>query len=262
MTMDGEGNTLYAGTDNGRLLRWQLDENGEVAEREVVRAFPDGRAITALALVLGDVSLAVGDAKGEVTVWSPVNVDGTRKLQMIHQLAPHQTAIREILASGRSQSILSLDADGIVHLDHMTSERHLLTIPLCGAGVPPAMKKAGETPAPQVALGPRGDALLGLDGAGKLTAWRIDSGYPEISLKTLFGKVLYEGYDQPEYVWQTTGGEDFEAKFSLVPLIFGTLEGHVFCYALRRAVGAVRGDVRELLHHAGLPQDDQAGWSK
>ncbi len=60
MTMDHEGDTLYAGTDDGRLVRWQFDENGEVAHREVVRAFADGRAITALALVLGDVSLAVG----------------------------------------------------------------------------------------------------------------------------------------------------------------------------------------------------------
>ena len=127
MTMDREGNTLYAGTDDGRLVRWQLDEKGEVAHREVVRAFADGRAITALALVLGDVSLAVGDAKGGLTTWSPVNADGTRKLRLIHQLQPHQSPIREILPSGRNKSILSLGDDGVVHLDHMTSERHLLS---------------------------------------------------------------------------------------------------------------------------------------
>ncbi len=237
MTMDREGSVLYAGTDNGRLLRWQLDEKGDVANREVVRAFSDGRAITAVALVLGDVSLAVGDAKGELTIWSPVNTDGARKLQAVHRLQPHASPIREILPSGRNKSILSLDADGMVHLDHTTSERHLLTIALGGAGVPPAtvtnkagetrapQTRAGETPALQVAFGPRGDALLGLDTAGMLTAWQIDSGCPEISFKTLFGKVQYEGYDQPEYVWQTTGGEDFEPKFSLVPLIFGTLKG-------------------------------------
>ena len=215
MTMDREGSTLYAGTDDGRLVRWQLDEKGEVAHREVVRAFADGRAITALALVLGDVSLAVGDAKGGLTTWSPVNADGTRKLRAIHQLQPHQSAIREILPSGRNKSILSLSDDGVVHLDHMTSERHLLSIAL----------RRKSSPLRQVALGPRGDALLGLDASGTLTAWQIDGGCPEISLKTLFGKVLYEGYDTPDYVWQTTGGEDFEPKFSLVPLVFGTLKG-------------------------------------
>jgi phosphate transport system permease protein len=225
MTMDREGGTLYAGTDEGRLVRWQLDEKGEVAHREVVRAFADGRAITALALVLGDVSLAVGDAKGQVTTWSPVNADGTRKLRMIHQLEPHQSPIREILPSGRNKSLLSLSEDGVVHLDHMTSERHLLSIALGGAGLSPAIEKPAGAPAPQVALGPRGDALLGLDASGTLTAWRIDGGCPEISLKTLFGRVFYEGYDRPEYVWQTTGGEEFEPKFSLVPLLFGTLKG-------------------------------------
>jgi len=214
MTMDHEGSTLYAGTDNGRLIRWQLGEKGDVANREVVRAFSDGRAVTALALVLGDVSLAVGDAKGELTVWSPVNADGTRKLQAIHQLQSHESAIREILPSGRNKSILSLSADGAAHLDHTTSERHLLLI-----------TSEQDRPLRQVALGPRGDTLLGLDASGALTAWQIESGCPEVSFKTLFGKVQYEGYDQPEYVWQTTGGEDFEAKFSLVPLIFGTLKG-------------------------------------
>jgi phosphate transport system permease protein len=214
MTMDREGNTLYAGTDDGRVTRWRLDEKGEVAQREVVRAASDGRAITALALVLGDVSLVVGDERGGLTVWSPVNVDNTRKLRAIHRLWPQQSAVREILPSGRTKSILSLSAGGVVHLDHMTSERHLLSI------VPERNRSIG-----QVALGPRGDALLRLDGAGTLTAWRIDGGCPEISLRTLFGKVFYEGYDKPEYVWQTTGGEDFEPKFSLVPLAFGTLKG-------------------------------------
>ena len=34
MAMDREGDTLYAGTDDGRLARWQFDDQGEVAHRE------------------------------------------------------------------------------------------------------------------------------------------------------------------------------------------------------------------------------------
>jgi phosphate transport system permease protein len=214
MTMDREGNTLYAGTDNGRLIRWQLNAQGEVAQREVVRASADGRAVTALALVLGDVSLAVGDEKGGLAVWSPVNADGTRKLREIHKLRSHESAVRELLPSGRNKSILSLSDAGVVHLDNMTSERHLLSI---DAGQ--------ERPLRWVAFGPRGDAVLGLDASGAMTAWQIDGGCAEIGFKTLFGKVAYEDYDKPEYAWQTTGGEEFEGKFSLVPLVFGTLKG-------------------------------------
>ncbi|NLF08463.1 MAG: ABC transporter permease subunit [Pirellulaceae bacterium] len=214
ITLDQNGDTLYAGTNDGRLIRWQLDEKGAVARREVVRAFSDGRAITALALVLGDVSLAVGDAAGELTTWTPVNADGTRKLRAIHRLQPHRSAVREIIPSGRTKSLVSLGQDGATHLDYMTSERHLLSF-----------APDRDNPVRHLALGQRGDVLLKLDSAGQLTAWRIDGGYPEISLKTLFGKVFYEGYERPEYVWQTTGGEDFEPKYSLVPLIFGTLKG-------------------------------------
>jgi len=58
---------------------------------------------------------------------------------------------------------------------------------------------------------------------------------PEVTLKTLFGKVWYEGYSQPAWVWQSTGGtDDFESKMSLTPLIFGTIKGTL--YALLFAV--------------------------
>jgi len=217
ITLDREGNTIYGGTDDGRLVRWQLDERGEVVQREVVRAFADGRSITALAMVLGDVSLAVGDAKGGLTTWSPVNADGTRKLRMIHALQPHRSAVETIVPSGRTKSLFSLGRDGAIHLDHMTSERHLLTL-LPGP----------DRPFRQIALGARGDAALAVDASGGLTAWHIEGGCPEISLRTLFGKVFYEGYAQPEYVWQTTGGEEFEPKFSLVPLLFGTMKGTLY----------------------------------
>ena len=230
MAMDRDGNTLYAGAKDGRLVRWQLDEKGQATNREVVRAFPDHREITALALVMGDVSLAVGDAKGGLTTWFPVAADNTHKLRLIHRLSPHAAEVLRILPSSRNKTLVSLDGDGAIHFDYTTSERCLLSIAACGAGVSPAPNKAaphkaGETPAPKIALGPRGDTLLRLDAGGQLTVWRIDGGCPEISFKTLFGKVLYEGYDSPAYVWQTTGGEDFEPKFSLVPLIFGTLKG-------------------------------------
>jgi phosphate transport system permease protein len=56
-----------------------------------------------------------------------------------------------------------------------------------------------------------------------------------VTLRSLFGKVWYEGYREPDYVWQSTGGtDDFEAKLSLTPLIYGTLKGTF--YALLFAI--------------------------
>src|SRR5690606_10066059 len=57
----------------------------------------------------------------------------------------------------------------------------------------------------------------------------------EATLQTVFGKTWYEGYPEPTYTWQSSSGTDvFEPKFSLVPLIFGTLKATT--YALLFAI--------------------------
>jgi phosphate transport system permease protein len=84
-------------------------------------------------------------------------------------------------------------------------------------------------------LAPKSDGVLALDRRGTWSHWQLDNPHPEITLRTVFGKVWYEGYSKPEYVWQSTGGtDDFEAKFSLTPLLYGTLKGTF--YALLFAV--------------------------
>jgi phosphate transport system permease protein len=157
-----------------------------------------------------------------------VAADGSRKLRLIHQLGTLSGPIREIHPSGRNKSVLSLSENGEVRLAHMTSERCLLS-----GGTD------GKLSLRHVALGTRGDALLQCDANGTLTAWHVDGGCAEISFKTLFGRVFYEGYDSPDYVWQTTGGEDFEPKYGLVPLAFGTLKGtfYAMLFAVPLALG-------------------------
>jgi phosphate transport system permease protein len=82
---------------------------------------------------------------------------------------------------------------------------------------------------------PKADGIIAIDRNGKLYDWNVDNPHPETSFKTLFEKVWYEGYSKPEYVWQSTGGtDDFEPKFSLTPLAYGTLKGAI--YALLFAI--------------------------
>jgi len=76
---------------------------------------------------------------------------------------------------------------------------------------------------------PKVNAAMTLDERNVITHWQIDNPHPEAGLKAFFGKVWYEGYEKPEYVWQSTGGSDeFEPKMSLVPLIFGSIKGTVY----------------------------------
>lgn len=219
LVLDGHGYALYAGTDQGTLLRWDLSEAGQGELLDRLPAFPDRRAITALAPVFGDVSLAVGDATGGLSTWFPVRVvpgEGKKQLQRIHTLTSHHAAVTAIYPSLRDKSVVSVDADGVLHLDHMTSERHLLTL---------------KVAAPLVvsSLSPDGRGLFAVDAAGTAHLWKLHNPHPEVSLKTLFGKVWYEGYDDPGYVWQSSAAtDDFEPKLSLTPLIFGTIKGTLY----------------------------------
>jgi phosphate transport system permease protein len=95
--------------------------------------------------------------------------------------------------------------------------------------------KAPEGHLHSVVFAPKADGVVLVSDQGAMGEWRLHNPHPEITLKTVFGKVWYEGYSEPAYVWQSTGGtDDFEAKFSLTPLIYGTLKGTF--YALIFAV--------------------------
>jgi len=218
MTLSLAGDTLYAGTEDGLLVRWKFGKGGRVERHEVVRAFDDRRAVTALAMVFGDVSIAVGGEQGNVASWFPVRSEGAQRLTLIHELSQHDGPVREIIPSERNKALLSRDGAGRVHVDYTTSERHLLTI-------------EGERPLTLAGYAPRGNAMIGLDDRGRLGLWNFDwqageNSHPEVSWKTLLGKVHYENHDEPKYIWQSSGTD--EPKLSLVPVIFGTFKATIY----------------------------------
>ncbi len=87
------------------------------------------------------------------------------------------------------------------------------------------------------------------------SAGAITNPHPEISLRTLFLPVWYEGYAAPRWVWQSTGGSDaFEPKLSLWPLIFGTLKATLYAMLFSVPLALARGDLR-LAARAGLAAD-------
>ncbi|MGQ9575342.1 MAG: ABC transporter permease subunit [Thermoguttaceae bacterium] len=219
ITMDSNGTALYAGTQAGQLARWRIEQDGVAVLQEVVHASQDQRPITALAMVLGDVSLAVGDGRGELATWFAVRYGQTASLRRIHSLRSHPGAVREILPSIRTKSLASFAQSGSLYLDHMTSQRNLVSL-------------RPDPPLVQIGASPRGDGLIALDAANRLIAWRVDAPHPEVSWKTLWASVHYEGYDRPALTWQTTGGEDYEPKLSLVPLFWGTLKGTFYAMLL------------------------------
>ncbi len=275
LAIDCAGGMVYAGTDKGLLTWWQLHED-RVISHDIVPPFLDQRPITSMQLLIGDVTLVVGDAAGNVTNWffvvpkserksknhsSPKAMEATasatdiasgkgkliaatkevKKLTLVRTLDSHVTGIRNIVPSPRNHSLLVRDESGFATMDYTTSERRLTTF----KGVD------------QLAFSSRGDVVLALAGSS-LKAWRIEGSFfglgkttlhPEVSWFALLGRVWYEGLNEPEFSWQSTGGtDDYEPKLSLVPLIFGTLKGTF--YAMLLAAPLALGAAAYVSHFA------------
>jgi phosphate transport system permease protein len=190
---------------------------------------PVGSQITALEWLIGGNSYVAGTQDGSVSSWfrAPVGADETYAMVRAHDFEPQGAAVLAIAASPRDRSFATAGADGSIVLRHQTSERTLGRV-------------TAPEPATQMTIAPRANGLLALSTSG-VDLFRVDNPHPEVSWGTLFGKVWYEGYAQPEYVWQSTGAsDDFESKFSLTPLIFGTIKGtfYALLFAIPLAVTA------------------------
>ena len=74
MIVNREGDTLFAGTEKGIWTAGSSTTRAKIELHESTR-LPDTVAVTALTMVFGDVSLAVGDAEGNVTTWAPVRTE-------------------------------------------------------------------------------------------------------------------------------------------------------------------------------------------
>ncbi|MBI4563315.1 MAG: ABC transporter permease subunit [Planctomycetes bacterium] len=227
LTIDGSLENIYVGTAAGHVVHFDIRDLD--APRKVgfdtVRA-AGSTPVTAMALLIGDQSLVVGEESGALSVWFQVDdaASSTGKaLRRIREFPSHPAAVTAIAPSARDKGFATGDRAGRVRVHHSTSGRTLLSLEGDGSAVT------------QLVMTPRATGLLALHESGRISRWRIDNPHPEITLQTLFGKVWYEGYNEPAYSWQSGGGtDDFEPKFSLTPLIFGTLKGTV--YALLIAV--------------------------
>jgi phosphate transport system permease protein len=170
--------------------------------------------------LLGGISLMVGDSSGAIQQWFMVReTDGKAELKSIRSFQLSDSPIVQILPEERRKGFFALDAKGNLGIFHSTAHRTLLVEPVAD----------GQALA---ALSPRANRVL-IEADGKLQRLVIDNPHPEISWSSLWGKVWYENYDAPGYVWQSTSAStDTEPKLSLAPLAFGTLKAAFYAMLL------------------------------
>ena len=221
IALSGSLDNLYTGSDDGKIYHWQINEEGEPAFVATARANAAGHAITKLNFLIGSRTLIVGDDAGGLGAWFLVRDQTSAygwRLTRIRQMSANPAAVTALAVSARGKGFISGDAAGNLLLQYSTSGRLLARFAV--------EHRAGVR---FINYAPKANAALVVDSQGRLSHWRIDSPHPEAGFNAFFGKVWYEGYEKPEYVWQSTGGSDeFEPKLSLVPLIFGSLKGTLY----------------------------------
>lgn len=234
LAIDSEADRLFAATTQGTLYHWQLaaalgsepfatyPSPGAVATSLGLRSASPAdatRRITALDILIGDQSLIVGYDDGTLEDWLGVRQssdDVLKRARPVRLFEPLSASVVALRPSGRDKTFLAASADGAAELVYGTSARTLARYQLGGRPV-------------ELFYGAKLTHALAVmsEGAeGTIDYRAISNPHPDISWGMLFGKVWYEGYDEPEYIWQSSSGsDDFEPKFSLVPLILGTLKG-------------------------------------
>jgi phosphate transport system permease protein len=148
---------------------------------------------------------------------------GRFQLQRMHAFAGHRAPVTALSPSNRDKSFVTADATGQVFVHYATSEQTWLKVAAAGSAIR------------AVSFAPKSDGFVTLDAQGQLALHEVRNPFPDITFQTLFGAVWYEGYEGPDHVWQSSSGSDeFEPKYGLMPLAFGTLKGTM--YALFLAV--------------------------
>jgi len=227
---------VYVAEKGGRIHRFDTRDFQKPLLAETVRLLGAGVELTKLGFLIGEQSLVAGGSDGSVSIFFRLPREGAqstdgRALVLAHKLEAQKNAIVGIAPSQRSRLFVTADAGGGIWLRHSTSEQVLLKLRLPeGAGLITG-----------ITLSPREDAIVAVTDHGRYYGFGISAPHPETTWKSVFGKVWYEGYDAPNYTWQSSSGNDsFEPKLSLIPLIFGTIKAAFYSllFAVPIAIGA------------------------
>ena len=230
--LDNRQRSLYLAGSRGNVTYLDIVRKNapEVVQR--LQVLPEGRQLTALQFLAGDFALMVGDSSGRISEWFPVrDPQNNTVLRQIRSFDSQEAPIVALAPEFARKGFLAADASGQLGVYHATAHRTML------------LRDLGEGPVQALAIGPRANGTLAQMSDGYIKFWRLHNEHPEVSWSSLWGKVWYEGYDEPAHIWQSSSAsEDFEPKFSLTPLSFGTLKAafYAMIFAVPLAIlGAV-----------------------
>ncbi|MDF1536637.1 MAG: ABC transporter permease subunit [bacterium] len=225
IALSGLGDTVSIAWPDGTLARFNTRDFERPFLQEVLDLVPeDGESLTVLKYLLGRTTLLAGDSTGVVRAWFPVRIPMTGtgedelKLAQAHEFPGAKSPVTSIASSARMRMIGIGYEDGTSRVVHVTSHKELADLPSPG----------GNGPVLDMVFAPKDDTLL-VALPDRFLVREMTPYYPETTFRSLILPVWYEGASGPEHVWQSSAAtDDFEPKYGLMPLIFGTLKATLY----------------------------------
>ncbi|MGU5844561.1 ABC transporter permease subunit [Aeromonas hydrophila] len=225
--------------EGNRLSVYDIHNLNDISLRDVMEINAPNANVTRVELLSGASSLLVGNDNGVISQWFEVARDGKRQFTQIRDFKG-DGAVAQLTPEHFRKGFISADKEGTVSFFHATGETKLLSEKVEGGALS------------ALAISPRHNVLLMQQGeAFKLFA--VENEHPEVTWSALWQQVWYEGYPEPQYVWQSTSASnDFEAKLSLVPLVFGTLKASFYAMVFAVPLGVAGAIYTAYFMSAGL----------
>ncbi|WP_324015105.1 ABC transporter permease subunit [Aeromonas hydrophila] len=225
--------------EGNRLSVYDIHNLNDISLRDVMEINDPNANVTRVELLSGASSLLVGNDNGVISQWFEVARDGKRQFTQIRDFKG-DGAVAQLTPEHFRKGFISADKEGTVSFFHATGETKLLSEKVEGG----ALSALAISPRHNVLLMQQGDAF-------KLFA--VENEHPEVTWSALWQQVWYEGYPEPQYVWQSTSASnDFEAKLSLVPLVFGTLKASFYAMVFAVPLGVAGAIYTAYFMSAGL----------
>lgn len=225
--------------DGNRLSVYDIHNLNDISLRNVLEINAPDANVTRVELLSGASSLLVGNDNGVISQWFEVARDGKRQFTQIRDFKG-DGAVAQLTPEHFRKGFISADKSGTISFFHATGETKLLS------------EKVEGGPLAALAISPRHNVLLMQQG-GAFKLFAVENEHPEVTWSALWQQVWYEGYPEPQYVWQSTSASnDFEAKLSLVPLVFGTLKASFYAMVFAVPLGVAGAIYTAYFMSAGL----------
>jgi phosphate transport system permease protein len=209
------GEMVLLADHSGKVTYFQASAS-KIAKRQ--EFFPcGGYGLAQMDFLFGGVSVVCSSVDGTQEQWSlyRTSEDAQRLFGRIKSFASVGEGPKTFAASQRNRMFLT-GAGRELSLRYSTSG---------------AQRWQGSMDIDPVAvvIDAKGKSFWVASSQGEVRNFTIHDPHPDAGARAFFAKVWYEGGDQAVHQWQSSGGsDDFETKFSLVPLIFGSLKGTTY----------------------------------